>query len=411
MLLEKEDRLGGHSNTLQVERDGGSIAVDTGFIVYNEHNYPELTALLAHLGVETEPSCMSFSASLDGGALEYSGASARSILAQKSNLLRPRFVGMLVDIVRFNRQGRAHLRAGADHGLTLRDFLDRHRLGETFRRAYLLPMAAAIWSAPTEAVEAFPASSLLHFFDNHGLLTVDDQPDWRTLRHRSADYVARIAEDLGPRVRTGFDVVEVRRKADGVSLRARDGSLIEVDEVVLATHADQSLAMMADADEEERAILGAFRFQKNTAVLHSDPGLMPKRPAAWASWNYVTGVGDPACAPVSVTYWMNRLQNLDERHPLFVSLNSTFEPRSELVEAVIEYTHPLFDLATLEAQSRMGAIQGRGGIHHAGAWLGHGFHEDGLRSGIAAAHALGCAPPWRPDAAPDQPQHAAAAPA
>ena len=399
VLLEKEQRLGGHSNTIRVPYGESEIPVDTGFIVYNERNYPEFTGLLEHLDVATEPSCMSFAASLGNGRFEYSGASIKALIAQKRNLLNPAFAGMLLDIVRFNRMGRAFLDETPDKPISLGEFLDGGRFCSKFLDAYLLPMGAAIWSAPLESMRSFPASSFLRFFDNHGLLTVNDQPDWKTLRHRSIDYVRRIAQLLKGRVRTGFDVTGLTRGANGITLKCADGSMLEVDQVVLATHADQSMAIMSDADEEERSILSSFRFQRNSAILHSDISMMPKRRNAWASWNYISKgeLNDTSAhtQAVSVTYWMNRLQLIDDRCPLFVSLNSTIEPDPKLVHKRIDYMHPLFDFGTLEAQTRIPNIQGRGGVWHAGAWLGYGFHEDGLKAGLAVAHGLGCVAPWR----------------
>jgi len=394
VLLEKDERLGGHSHTVTVETNGRSIDVDTGFIVYNERNYPQFARFLETLDVPTEPSCMSFSASLDDGRFEYSGKSIAALVAQKRNLARPTFARMLIDIARFNRLGLGFLERTPDNSFTLGMFLDLHRFGVRFRSAYLLPMAAAIWSAPLDAILDFPAQSFLRFFDNHGLLTIADQPSWRTLSGRSRDYVRRLAMRLEGRVRRGFEVIRVERCAAGVRLVAASGETIEADQAVLACHADQTLTMLADADPTERALLSAFAFQRNSAVLHADPSLMPKRRTAWASWNYVAPALADKGKPVSVTYWMNRLQNIDASMPLFVSLNPFREPDPSLVHRRMTYHHPLLNRAALDAQARIGEIQGRGGIWHAGAWLRYGFHEDGLVSSIDVARALGAPPPW-----------------
>jgi predicted NAD/FAD-binding protein len=396
-LFEREARLGGHSNTVRVALAGEAVDVDTGFIVYNERNYPELTTFLRHLDVATEASNMSFSASIGGGELEYCGASLTALFAQRRNLLRPRFYRMLGDILRFNRLGLAHLEAAERRDWTLGRFLDAHAFGPAFTGAYLLPMAAAIWSCPTATMLSFPATSFLRFFANHGLLSVADQPAWRTLTHRSSDYVGRLRATLGQGVRTAAPVVAVQRTAAGVEVVDGRGGRFRFDAVVMAAHADQTAAVLLDADDEERRILDAFRFQPNRAVLHSDPALMPKRRAAWAAWNYTA---DSLCEPgsrVAVTYWMNRLQNIDERLPLFVSMNPLREPDPALVHGEYHYDHPVFDAGAVAAQAEMTRIQGRGGLYYAGAWLGYGFHEDGLRSGLEAAAMLGVEAPWKPE--------------
>ena len=419
-VFEKDRRLGGHSNTVRVAGHGKTIDVDTGFIVYNERNYPELTALLDHLKVATAPSAMSFSASIGDGELEYCGSSPLALFAQKRNLLRPAFYRMLGDIARFNRLGTAHLDKAGRSDWTLGRFLDNHGFGSAFRGAYLLPMAAAIWSCPTATMLNFPATSFLRFFANHGLLTVADQPKWRTLEHRSRDYVERLRASFAAQVRSSAPVIAVRRQPGGVEVVDGRGGQFRFDAVVMAAHADQTAAVLLDADEEERQLLGAFRFQANRAVLHSDPSLMPKRRGAWAAWNYAaSGLLEPGDR-VAVTYWMNRLQNIDERWPLFVSMNPITEPDPALVHSEHSYEHPIFDAEALAAQTKMDAIQGRGGVYYAGAWLGHGFHEDGLRSGLEVAARLGVRAPWKP--APDVelpmpaasglglPEHAAAQP-
>jgi len=399
-LFEKEQRLGGHSNTVTVSAGERSVDVDTGFIVFNEPNYPELTSLLRHLGVATEASEMSFSASIAGGTLEYSGASPAALFAQKRNLVRPVFWGMLGDILRFNRLGREHLEERAKHAWSLGDFLRTHRFGEAFTGGYLLPMAAAIWSCPTATMADFPATSFLRFFANHGLLTVTGQPKWRTLSGRSKSYVDALAARLEGRVRKAAPVVAVRRTNAGVEVVDGQGGSFRFDAVVMAAHAPQTAAVLLDADDEERRILGAFRYQPNRAVLHSDPALMPKRRRAWSAWNYTApGLAEPG-SRVAVTYWMNRLQNIDESLPLFVSLNPLAEPDPALVHREFSYDHPVFDADAVAAQGAIGRIQGRGGIHYAGAWLGYGFHEDGLRSGLEAAARLGVTAPWKRESRP-----------
>ncbi len=394
-VFEREARLGGHSNTVTVAAKGGPIEVDTGFIVYNEPNYPLFAAFLRHLGIRTARSDMSFSASIAGGTLEYSGASPAALFAQKRNLVRPAFWGMLGDVLRFNRLGRAHLEAPACGIESLGDFLRAHRFGNAFMGGYLLPMAAAIWSCPTATMTDFPATSFLRFFANHGLLAVSGQPEWRTLEARSRAYVEAVAARLGSSVRRAAPALAVRRTAEGVEVVDGRGGRFRFDAVVMAAHAPETLAVLADADPEERRILEAFRFQPNRAVLHSDPALMPRRRRAWSAWNYMASHLAVPGGRVAVTYWMNRLQNMDGHLSLFVSMNPMIEPEPALVHREFAYDHPILDARAVAAQREIGRIQGRGGIHYAGAWLGYGFHEDGLRSGLEAAARLGVEAPWQ----------------
>lgn len=389
-LYEKDDRLGGHANTVSIDYEGAAIDVDTGFIVFNERNYPNLCGLFEALGVETAATDMSFAFS--GGGMEWSSNFPRGVFAQKRNLANPGFLGMLAEIGRFNRQARLDLDAGALGELTLGGYLRLRRFGPAFQARYLLPMGAAIWSSCEGAIGGVPAESFVRFFANHGLLQMV-QPAWRTVRGGSRRYVERIGAGLGARVRAGSAVRRVRRTATGVEVVDGRGRVALYDQAILACHADQSLALLADADAEERAFLGAIRHAPNRAVLHRDPALMPRRRAAWGSWN---ALADPAGAgPGGVTYWMNSLQGIDPTRPLFVSLNPPTEPDPALSFARFDYDHPRFDAAALAAQRRFHRIQGRGGVWHAGAWLGYGFHEDGLTAGVRVALGLGGRVPWR----------------
>jgi predicted NAD/FAD-binding protein len=395
-VFEADARLGGHSHTVSVPTSDGAVPLDTGFMVYNEHTYPLLTRLFAHLDVPTTETNMSFSASIADGSLEYGGGSLKALLAQRTNLLRPAFVRMLLDIVRFNRTGLRYLQEPGGDDLSLGDFLDRHGFGRSLGEWYLLPMAAAIWSAPVARMLDYPARSFLSFFANHGLLSIHGHHQWRTVAGGSREYVRRIVTELGPRVRVATPVRAVRRCPDGVELTEGSGATSRFDHVVLACHADDSLALLADATERERSLLGCFPYQPNRAVLHGDAALMPRRRAVWSSWNYLAQRSTTPGAGVSVTYWMNSLQNLTCRDDVFVSLNPLREPDPRLVHAEIAYAHPVFDRAAVSAQGRMGEIQGKDGVSYAGAWLGHGFHEDGLRSAVAVARSFGVAPPWEP---------------
>lgn len=393
-VFESAPRLGGHVNTVDLTLGGRDIAVDTGFIVYNQRTYPLLTRLLAHLDVATQRSRMSFSASLGEAKVEYAGGSLAALLAQRRTLLRPPYLGMLIDLRRFNQLARRYLREEESDGPSLGQFLDRHGIGRSLADWYLLPMAASIWSTSVAQMRDYPARSFLAFFANHGLLTVGRRLAWRTISGGARRYVDRLAADLRSCLRLATPIVGVRRDAQGIELRDGQGTCHRFDQAVLACHADHSLAMIQDASLAERTILSAFRFQPNRAVLHRDPGLMPRRHEVWASWNYRAPTPEKPGARVAVTYWMNRLQGLDVSDDLFVSLNPPVEPEPSLIHGEFDYDHPVFDAAALAAQRQVEAIQGAGGLWHAGAWLGHGFHEDGLRSAVAVAACLGVAPPW-----------------
>jgi predicted NAD/FAD-binding protein len=397
-LYEKENRLGGHTHTVEARASGRRgdarfIPVDTGFIVYNEATYPNLIALFGHLGVASEVSNMSFSASIDRGAIEYSGGTWTGLFAQPSNLFRAGHWRMLRDTMRFFREGAAMAAAGAD-GPSLGEFLARGEYSREFVENHLIPMAAAIWSCPPAAMLGFPARSFCAFFRNHGLLQVFDRPVWRTVKGGSREYVKAILADIGPALGREGGAQAVRAEPGGVKVRGRDGRVRRFDRVVMAGHADESLALIENPTPQERAILGAFPFQPNLAVLHQDEALMPKRKLAWASWNYLAERDGTSERHLSVTYWMNKLQNLDSDFPLFVSLNPIRAPRPETVLGAWEYMHPAFDAAALAAQERLPEIQDRRGLLFAGAWTGYGFHEDGLRSGLEAAERLGVQRPW-----------------
>ncbi|MBS0245454.1 MAG: NAD(P)/FAD-dependent oxidoreductase [Proteobacteria bacterium] len=386
-VYERAPRLGGHSNTVEVNANDRAVPVDTGFIVYNPRNYPNLTALFAHLGVPTKTSDMSFGVSLDNGDLEYSGSDLAGLFAQKRNLLRPRFLSMLRDLMRFYRDAPGASAALADPAITLGDYLRHGGYGEAFCRDHLLPMAAAIWSAPPQQMLDYPAAAFIRFHANHGLLQIADRPEWRTVDGGSKVYVEKLTAGFADRLRLDCGAVSVRRTADGVMVRDGKGHAEHFDHVVLATHADQSLALLDDADETERDVLGAFRYSRNLAVLHTDARFMPKRRAAWSSWNFI---GDrDSEAGVCVTYWMNRLQSIDGAPDLFVTLNPPEPPHAGTLLHSEVYDHPMFDTGAIRAQSELWSLQGRGNTWFCGAYFGSGFHEDGLQAGLAVAEALG----------------------
>lgn len=391
-LFEAEGRPGGHSHTIDAPGAGSSTSVDTGFIVYTEATYPNLTALFAHLGTPTKLSEMSFAVSLDGGALEYSGTNLSGLFAQKANLISPRFWSMLRDLRRFYRD--APRDAGAYGLASLGEYLDAEKYGEAFRQDHLYPMAAAIWSLPARSVKDYPIAAFVDFCGNHGLLRIVDRPAWRTVEGGARAYVEALCAGLGERLRLGAPVRNIARRDGGVFVAARGGEAERFDAVVIGAHADQALAMLQDADARERRLLGAFAYSRNDSVLHRDEMLMPKRRKVWSSWNYTAdrAVKD---APLSVTYWMNRLQGLPESSQLFVTLNPHVEPRAELIVDRRTREHPIFDAAAIAAQGELWSLQGAGGAWFCGSYFGAGFHEDALQSGLAVAEQLGgAARPW-----------------
>lgn len=390
-VFEADDRLGGHSNT--VEADG--VPVDTGFIVYNERTYPNLTALFRHLGVPTRETVMSFGVSLDRGRLEYAG-DLRGLFAQRRNLVSPRFWSMLRDLVRFYDAAPRDLPHMGQMGIGA--YLDRLGCGAAFRDDHLYPMAAAIWSTPVCDIPHYPAAAFVRFFENHGLLQFRERPLWRTVEGGSREYVKRISAPFADRVRLSAPVRQVRRTGDGVEIDS--GHRRErFDHVVIAAHADQALGMLADPDAMETRLLGAFPYRRNDVMLHADASLMPQRRKVWSAWNYAahgSGEHDTGQNQLSVTYWMNRLQDLPPGKDLFVTLNPLVQPDPATVYRREIYHHPVFDGQAGVAQTRLWALQGRRNTWFCGAWFGAGFHEDGLQSGLAVAEQLGgMRRPWR----------------
>lgn len=456
-LFEEAPRFGGHANTAMVPTRDGPVAVDAGFIVFNKPNYPNLTALFAHLDIPLEETCMSFAASLDGGQTEYAGHSLSSVFARRRSVLSPAHWAMLRDVPRFHRDARAALDAPVnapvdtkidakvDDGVSLADFVRARGYSASFVRNFLEPMAAAIWSTPSVRVLDFPAFAFFRFFANHGLLQVLNMPLWNTVSGGSAVYVEKLirainaaaeshqgqgthaGDTIGPGAHAGLGARRVIRKRDAtVDVVCTDGATRNFHHVVIATHANQALALLDDPDTDEKAILGAFGYQKNTAVLHKSAAFMPQRKRAWASWNYLDGRANDANglkiegAP-AVTYWMNRLQNLPCRDDIFVTLNPPTGIDDADIVAVYEYEHPVFDIAAGRAQKALWGLQGisrgapfnqpvnqpmnhhvndragrQGGVWFCGAHFGQGFHEDGAQAGLAVAEALGgVRRPWQ----------------
>jgi predicted NAD/FAD-binding protein len=395
-VYERAPRIGGHSCTVSVPLSEGVVHVDIGFIVYNEVTYPNLTALFNRLGVPTHTSDMSFAVSMEGGGLEYSGGSLGALFAQKRNLVRPRFWSMLKDLLRFYREAPQDISRLENSGITLGDYLSANGYGAAFRDDHLLPMAGAVWSAPASVLRNYPAAAFIRFCDNHGLLKIADRPVWRTVSGGSMTYVEKLAQSLIGRIRLGCEIASIRRTPDAVTIEERAGGADRFDHVVIASHADQALKLLADTTNEERRLLGAFRYSSNDIVLHTDASLMPKRRAAWSSWNYL---GDAAAHDrVSVTYWMNRLQNIACETPLFVTLNPARPPREGTVLRRETFEHPIFNPRAMSAQSQLWSLQGVRRTWFCGAYFGAGFHEDGLQVGLAVAEQLGgVRRPWNVD--------------
>jgi len=397
-LFEAADYFGGHAHSVDITlprsaADPQAIthAVDTGFLVYNDRTYPQLIGLFAELGVVTAASEMSFSVQAprpDGSRLEWSGNSLNTVFAQRRNLVDRRFLGMLADLVRFNRLTTGIAQAGTEDALTesIGQFLDTHRFGTAFRDGYFLPMMGCIWSCPTEQMLSFPVATMIRFCHNHGLLQITDRPQWRTVQGGSHHYVDKIIAML-PDARLSTPVQRVVRSAQGV-LVTTDTSTERFDHVVMATHSDQSLKLLADPSQAERGLLGAIRYQPNRAVLHTDVSMLPKKQAAWAAWNYESAGAGESAGGVCLHYLLNKLQPLPWQQPVIVSLNPIRDIDRKHVMAEYDYSHPVFDLAALRAQSEIGILQGRRNTWFAGAWMGYGFHEDGLKAGLAAAAGL-----------------------
>ncbi len=390
-LFEKRDRLGGHANTVTIDYDGTDIDVDTGFIVFNTLNYPNLTALFEHLDVATFRTDMSFGFSLDK-TLEWSSNGLSGILADPMNLVRPGFLGMLRDILKFNDTAQADLDAGNLRGLTLGQYLDRIGMGERFKTHYLLPMGAAIWSSTESDMIDYPAEAFIRFFNNHRLMHAK-RPQWGTVKGGSCSYVTKIKADLDDAGITYADgATRVRRVGEGVIVTDGQGKTHSFDEVILACHSDQALRLLDDdATADEREMLSAIPYSQNEAVLHRDQSLVPKRENARAAWTYLREEGWDGAA---VSYDMNRLQDIPHETPLYVTLNPVRQPDPALTFGRFQYDHPQFTAPGMAAQRIFNSIQGVKRTWFAGAWLGYGFHEDGLRAGLRAALRLGGVIPW-----------------
>jgi uncharacterized protein len=388
VVFEAGERAGGHAGTVRVETGTGVYSVDTGFVVFNDRNYPRFERLLGELGVATQPSQMSFSVS-DGRDFEYNGASPIGLFARRRHALSPSFHRMIADLFRFNRD--AGLLLAGDSEPSLREWLAERRYSQMFVERLIVPQASAVWSADPAQMWSFPARFLVEFFDNHGMLGLRGRPRWRTIAGGSSRYVEALTRPLRERLRLRTPVTEVWRHPSHVTVSSRAGERERFDAVVIATHSDQALALLGDPSERERELLGAIPYQPNEAVLHTDRSLLPRRRRAWASWNYHLDAGAPGrCA---VTYHMNRLQSLRADREFCVTLNRTAQIDPDRIVQTIQYAHPVYTPAGVAAQGRHGEISGRNRTHYCGAYWGWGFHEDGVASAQRVARELGAACP------------------
>lgn len=385
VLFEAEGRLGGHART-KIAGKRGDQPVDTGFIVFNKVNYPNLLRLFDTLDVPYVESSMSFGASIAGGRIEYGLASLDAIFAQRKNIVSPRFLGMVKDIVLFNKNALNVVQPG----MTIRDLLATLGTGDWFRDYYITPFSGAIWSTPTAGILDFPAHALVRFFENHRLLDFEGQHQWYTVKGGSVEYVRRLQASLTQRgvdLRLGAAVAGVKREEGGVQIRAFGGEWELFDDVVFATHSDISLSLLADASPAERAALSSVRYQPNQAILHRDPSVMPKSRKCWSSWVYVEPKGG-ASGKIDLTYWMNSLQPIPQDDPIFVTLNSNGGIRDDLIDDVVTFDHPVYDNAAIAAQSTIRAMNGTNNTWFAGAWMRNGFHEDGFASAVDVVEAM-----------------------
>ena len=392
-LFEKNNYLGGHSNTANINYDGKDIAVDTGFIVFNFRTYPNLKAFFEFLEVKIEKSDMSFGVKDMDLALEYAGSNLSGLFAQKSNLFKLQFLKMLKDIAIFNKKAiKAVESKQIDANLTLDEFIKNLKLGDYFKNHYLFPMAAAIWSCPLELIKNYPAKTFLQFFYNHGLLTVINQPQWYTVTGGSKEYVKKITVSFKDKIKLKCNIISSKKQKNKIILTDDKGKIYKFDKVIFAAHADQIYNIITDKTKDEEEILSQIKYSKNIAILHKDKTQMPKSKKAWASWVYLSSKKQNK---VSLSYWMNNLQNIDDKYPLFVTLNPMQEIKQKDIFGKYEYEHPIFNLEAIKAQSNLDKIQGKRNIYFCGAWTKYGFHEDGLNSAIKLAQYFDIEIPWK----------------
>jgi uncharacterized protein len=391
-VFEAAAYAGGHTNTADIRVDGQSFAIDTGFIVFNDRTYPNFIALLHELGVAYEKSDMGFSVKVDKTGLEYCGSSWNALFAQRRNLFNPRFYRMLVDIVRFNRLATRSLQENSSHA-TLGVFLSAHRFSAMFIDYYIIPMGAAIWSAEPEKMFEFPARTFIQFFHNHGLLSINNRPTWYFIKGGSRRYVEKLTAGFKERIHLNSGIARIKRDSDGVEISLQNGQTRRYHQAVIATHSDQALAMLSDASPDERSVLGAIQYQENTAVLHTDEHMLPRRRRAWAAWNYhVPAYGEFAeprkNSRATLTYSMNLLQRIEGRRQFCVTLNETSAIDVSKILYRTVYHHPVYTAATIAAQQKWQKISGVRNTHYCGAYWFYGFHEDGVNSALRVCEAI-----------------------
>ncbi len=393
-IYEKNSYVGGHSNTISVWDNNENIPVDTGFIVYNELNYPKLTKLFDYLGVETQESDMSFGFSDRKNNFEYGGRNLNSLFAQRSNFIRPKHWNMISDILRFYREAPIDLSNGNTDNVSIGDYLHNMNYGSEFIYRHILPMGAAIWSAAISRIASYPAQVFIKFFLNHGLLSVRNRPQWRTVKGGSHNYVKLLTKSFSRQVRFS-EVAGVRRKKQKIDVFDQDGNTETFTHVIFATHADITLSLLTDADDSERKAFTPWHYSKNLVALHTDSTLMPRKIRTWSSWNFIGSYGSNDTDNLCVTYWMNRLQRFTATKQIFITLNPTSAINRSRMLGEYKYDHPIFDALALKTQPDIRKIQGHNNTWYCGSYLGHGFHEDALNSGLAVAELLGeLYPPW-----------------
>ena len=399
-LFEKNDYLGGHTHTHEIKEAEETLSIDSGFIVYNDKNYPNLIGLFKQLGIKTQATEMSFSFSMNKGSLEYAGTGFWGMFAQRSNILRIRHWKLLKEIVRFNKIAHAALNESEQlksDSLSLGEFLHKHKISSDLQKHYLLPMGAAIWSCPMELMNQFPAYSFLRFFANHGLIDLKNRPQWRTVIGGSNSYVKEMMKTLSSKIKISGGATYVHREA-GKSCVFNSVKKQYFDKVIFACHADEAIELLVSPTEDEIEILGCFQYQKNSTYLHTDKSVMPKRSSAWCSWNYLAETGakkKPDEAKVTATYWMNKLQKLNANQDYFVTLNPFTEIDKEKIIKKMIYHHPVFSEAAITAQTKLAKLQGIQNTWFCGSYAGYGFHEDALASSVTVCESLGVTIPWK----------------
>lgn len=385
-VYEKNSYVGGHSRTIELPN---KTPVDTGFIVFNDQNYPHLKALFKHLDVPYEKSSMTFGVSIADGWLEYSSG---GVFAQKANLVRPAFYNMLKDIAVFKRKALDYIKSNQEASLA--ECLDQLKMGKWFREYYLFAMGAAIWSCPLETIKRYPAKTFLQFFDNHGLLNVSNHPQWYTVSGGSREYTRRLIQSFEEKIKLDCGAVRVYEQAEQKIVEDTQGNSQAYDHVIFACHADEAIALMAEVPEAIRNVVGQFQYQNNQIIVHADTSFMPKNKNCWASWIYLSEKPVDNKPVLALTYWMNNLQNIDHDYPVFVTLNPGRRPDESLIYDEHQFTHPIFDEAAVNAQAQIDAVQGADNYWFCGAYQRYGFHEDGLLSAVNMAEKLGVTPPW-----------------